>query len=195
MNSSVFSAPGDGGIGRSALFAVALVVAAACLHTIHYLNSQRAAITQQETAERNLSASALYVELATLAQPSTTSSITRAAHRFVRQDTRISGITLVDKDERLIAHLGNGNDTLLDRPASGPTARIPIKSDGQRYGHAIVVFDTTTGTMEAALHYFTLTAVSVMLVIVSIALLRLPARTIVSLVRQVPTAATLKKQN
>lgn len=184
----------NGALSKGMFAAVALLVVAACLQTIQYLNASTISVSQGEAAARNQSASALFVELATLAQPPTTSSITQTVHQYVRQHKSVNGITLVDAEDHLIAHLGNGNDSLLNHPVGSPTARVPINADGQLYGHAIIVFNTNNGSLRTVFHYFTLAVVAVVLLIAAIALLRLLAAIILSLIRQTPSTTTLEEE-
>ncbi|MFK7860398.1 MAG: hypothetical protein AB8B64_16385 [Granulosicoccus sp.] len=148
-----------------------LIIIACCLVSIDTLNKDQTRISEIERNARNASASALYITLATLHRPATTSDITHALLQVIRNDELIRGATLLDANGKLLAQLGSGNDSLLQHPTSPLTARIPISStESELFGHALVAFQPARGNLAIASHYVALSALAILLALVGIAL-------------------------
>ncbi|MFK8080554.1 MAG: hypothetical protein AB8B97_09740 [Granulosicoccus sp.] len=138
MGQSSSSHPGG---TRTIASATLLATIVFCLLSIDALNTDQTRVSDATRIAQNSSASALYLKLAALAQPTTTSDVTHALLEFIRHDDLIVGTTLLDADGRLIAQLGTGNDSLDQNPANSPTARIPIRStEDSIFGHAVIAF-------------------------------------------------------
>jgi len=153
-----------------------LTVIAGCLLLIDALINEHDSLSEADHIARNRAASELYLTLATLAQPVTSSDIKRTLLSVVREDDRIQGATLFDVKGQLVAQLGTGNDKLLQRPAI-PTARIPIRStDNALYGHAVLAFKPHKDSWNSAFHSIAAIAICALLVVVIIGLLKMHRR-------------------
>ena len=123
----------------------------------------QADVTQAEQSKRNASASLLYARLAILGTPTNISAITRTLHNFVKEKEDIYGATLLDNNERLIAHSGGGNDALTEFRTGSNAARITIKNDGHTVGYVVLAFKHPSNLIDTVLHYFLLALMSILL--------------------------------
>ena len=156
---------GDTGNVKAVTSVLMLVVAALCLLSIDSLTNGKTRIPESERDTQNTAASALYVSLASLKQPATTTDITRTLLAFTRQHDSVGGTTLLDAQGQLVAQLGSGNDHLMPHPADNPTARIPIlAADNKLLGHVVVAFKPARDNLTVMFHYVTIITVSAILV-------------------------------
>lgn len=162
-----------------------LVVATLSVMSIDSLTEDHTRISESERDAQNTIASALYINLAALAQPITTSDITPMLLDFIRQDERVRGTTLLDSSGELIAQLGSGNDGLVQHPTHMPTARIPIRSaNNGLYGHVVIAFRPAKDKLNETFHYVAITAISTMLTLALSGLLYMHWKLLRSLIRR-----------